>query len=114
MPTIKRLLVVDDDEDFADSVADLLASNELEVAVAYDGSEAVQKISAQPYDLTLLDVQMPGQNGVQSLIEILQLRPTSRVVMMTGYTIPALLDEAIASGASGSSKAAISALPPPE
>jgi CheY-like chemotaxis protein len=100
MDTVKRLLVVDDDVDFADSVADLLRSDGHLVTVAYSGDAAVGLTRAQAFDLTLVDMQMPGLDGVHSLRAILDLRPTARVVMMTGYSVPERLGQAVAIGAS--------------
>jgi CheY-like chemotaxis protein len=99
MAQSKRLLVVDDDVDFADSLADLLGAEGFEVSVAYDGHEAVRRMREDAFDVTIIDVQMPGQSGVESLQEILRIRPSARVLMMTGYSMPALLDSAIAAGA---------------
>ena len=101
MGSAKRLLVVDDDVDFADSLADLMRAENFDVTVAYDGSAAVQVASREAFDLTLIDVQMPGKNGVDSLVEIRRNSPEARVVMMTGYSVPELLDRALAEGAAG-------------
>jgi len=95
----KRLLVVDDDIDFADSLAELLTAEGFDVSIAYDGVQALRLMRDEPFDLTIIDVQMPGKNGVESLVEIRALQPSARVVMMTGYSVPAVLDSAIAAGA---------------
>lgn len=93
MDTAKRLLVVDDDVDFADSVADLLRSEGHMVTVAYSGDAAVKLAREQSFDLVLLDMQMPGLDGVRSLRAILGVRPSARVVMMTGYSIAERLNQ---------------------
>lgn len=95
----RRLLVVDDDIDFADSLGDLLDAEGFEVSIAYSGEDAVGMMRTQPFDLTLMDVQMPGQSGVDSLMAIRQFEPSAKVVMMTGYSVSSMLDRAVEAGA---------------
>ena len=75
----KSLLVVDDDVDFADSLRDLLDAEGYDVGVAYSGEAAVGMVRERAYDLALVDVQMPGQDGVQTLSAILAEHPLARV-----------------------------------
>jgi DNA-binding response OmpR family regulator len=96
-----RIFVVDDDRDFAESLADVLRLDGHEVDTAYTGEEAVTKYPRQHYDLTFMDVKLPGRNGVESFLEIRRLNPHAQVFMMTGYSVENLLDEAVAGGARG-------------
>jgi DNA-binding NtrC family response regulator len=80
-----RLLVVDDDHAFRLSTAALLRADGHEVDVASDASTAVLALGAHAYDLVLLDLRMPGIDGIQ-LVETLRIRGESvPVLMISGY-----------------------------
>ncbi len=96
-----RILVVDDDMDFAEVMADALTLNGHRVEIALSGEEAIRKFSVGRYDITFMDVKLPGMNGVESFMEIRRLKPDARVVMMTAFGVPSLLDAAISNGAWG-------------
>jgi two-component system chemotaxis response regulator CheY len=59
-----RILLADDDPDFLESVADLLAKR-YDVATAHDGREALARLRAEQFDLAILDLHMPGQSGLE-------------------------------------------------
>ena len=94
-----NIFVVDDDKDFAEGLADVLKLRGHSVDLAYSGEEAVRRVREKDYDLTFMDVRLPGMNGVESLRTMRRLKPGARVVMMTGYSVPQLLDEALEQGA---------------
>jgi DNA-binding response OmpR family regulator len=96
-----RVLVVDDDEDFAQSLAMLLKSRGYEIELAYSGEEAIEKSYKQHFDITFMDVMLPGKSGVESFTEIRQFKPKAKVVMMTGFSLEEILDEAMEKGAWG-------------
>ena len=96
-----RIFVVDDDEDFAESLAEVLRLEGHEVETAFSGEEAVARFEHHDYDLTFMDVKLPGRNGVESFLEIHRRKPYAQVYMMTGYSVEQLLDEAVAHGARG-------------
>ncbi len=96
-----RILVVDDDMDFAEVMADALELNGHRVEIALSGEEAIRKFRVGRYDITFMDVKLPGMNGVESFMEIRRLKPDARVVMMTAFGVRRLLDTAISNGAWG-------------
>jgi two-component system, NtrC family, response regulator HydG len=96
-----HVLVVDDDRDFAESLADVLRSDGHWVDTAYSGEEAILRFPLWHYDLTFMDVRLPGRNGVESLLELRKLRPDAQVYMMTGFSMEHLLERALAVGARG-------------
>jgi len=65
-----KILVVDDDKDITETVAARLAREGYEVAVAFDGEEALQKVEEAHPDVVLLDLVMPKRNGFEVLVEI--------------------------------------------
>jgi two-component system alkaline phosphatase synthesis response regulator PhoP len=66
----KRILVVDDEPDFASIVQANLEKDGFEVEVAYDGVEALEKIKANPPDAIVLDVMMPEKDGYAVCAEL--------------------------------------------
>jgi len=101
MDTPKRVLIIDDDVDFADSLAELLRAEGLDVDVAYNAHDALALMRNGAFDLTLVDMKMPERDGVDSLLAIRALAPRARVVMMTGYSLSARMRDAMAGGAAG-------------
>jgi YesN/AraC family two-component response regulator len=59
-----------------------------EVTMASNGKEAVDCFRETEFDIAFMDVQMPVMNGVESFLEIRKVRPTARVVLMTGAPEP--------------------------
>ena len=94
-----RILVVDDNRDFAETLADVLSLRGHSVTIADSGDGAIQEFRCNAYDLTLMDVKLPGKNGVESFLEIRKIRPDAKVVMMTGYSVEELIKQAIDNGA---------------
>ena len=66
----KRILVVDDEPDFAGIVQQNLEKEGFDVEVAYDGEEGLEKVQANPPDAIVLDVMMPGKDGYQVCSEL--------------------------------------------
>ena len=96
-----KILVVDDDVDVAESLAEILEFDGHEVALAHSGEEAVRHLEEQAFDIALLDVVMPEMNGVDCLRKINELRPGTKVFMVTGYSVDELLNQAADQGALG-------------
>jgi DNA-binding response OmpR family regulator len=94
-----RVLVVEDDPDFAESLMIALGVHDCEVDIARTGEEAIRKFHSICYDIAFMDIKLPGKNGVESLTEIRGFCPGAQVVMMTGFSESALLDKARRAGA---------------
>ena len=96
-----RVFIVDDDQDFAESLALLIEGRGYQVELAFSGEEAIAKFREQDFDITFMDVRLPGKNGTESLLDIRKFKPSARVVMMTGYSVEQLLEQAVEHGAWG-------------
>ena len=94
-----KILVVDDNRELADGLADILAMENHEVTVAYRGEDALTRYREREFDLTFMDVKLPGIDGLEAFGEIRKLHPDAQVIIMTGYRIDQLLNRAIADGA---------------
>ena len=101
MGRILNILVLDDDVENADSIAELFATDNHKVIVAYNGQEAIEAFSLNKVDVGFFDVMMPGKNGVDSFLEIKAANPDARIYFMTGYAANDLLDRARENGALG-------------
>jgi two-component system, OmpR family, response regulator CpxR len=80
-----KVLLVDDEEQFVEILAQRLEARGLVVSTAFNGDDAVKRIQEQPVDVVVLDVLMPGKSGTDTLREIKQLRPITEVIMLTGH-----------------------------
>jgi len=96
---ITKVLIVEDDPDFAESLMIALGVRNCHVDVARTGEEAIKKFQNFCYDIAFMDIKLPGKNGVESLAEILDFCPAAHVVMMTGFSEATLLDKARQAGA---------------
>ena len=85
MTEMPRVLLVDDEERFRVTLKKMLASQGLAVAAVGSGPEALAELQSQPYDVVLLDIRMPGMDGLETLTEIKKLRPDTEVIMLTGH-----------------------------
>jgi len=95
-----RVLIVDDDTDLAESLAEVLSDNDCDVAIAAHGQEAVERASARDFDIIFMDVRMPVMNGVDAFFAIRAVKPLARIVMMTGFR-ETLVERALQAGADG-------------
>lgn len=96
-----RVFVVDDDHDFSQSLANVISLDGHQVDTVFSGEEALRKSREQSFDVIFMDIRLPGMNGVESFIEIRQVRPETRVVMMTAFSVEELARQAIDNGALG-------------
>ncbi len=94
-----RILIVDDDATVRWSYRRSLESGSRQVAAASDGEEALQTMEQNAFDVVLLDMRMPGQDGLSVLRAIKQKWPESEVVIITGYPTVDSAKEAVRLGA---------------
>lgn len=79
-----KVLLVDDEREFVDTLAQRLEMREFEVARSFSGDEALERVGNGDVDVVVLDVLMPGKDGVTTLREIKQIKPLVEVIMLTG------------------------------
>ena len=94
-----RILIVDDDETVRTSYRRSLEGICCNIAAARDGAEALQSMEQKPFDVVLLDMRMPGQDGLSVLRTIKQKWPESEVVIITGYPTVDSAKQAVRLGA---------------
>ena len=96
-----NILLVDDDPEFAQSMAMMLELENHSIEICYDGESGVRKFSEGDFDVTFMDVRLPGMNGVESFFAIRKIKPEAKVIMMTAFSVEQLIEQAIDGGAFG-------------
>ena len=96
-----KVLIVDDEEIVCRSYVRSLAGAHCNVHVAWNGEEALYALEQQRFDLVLLDLRMPGMDGMAVLKTIKQTWPETQVVIITGYPNIDTAKEAVRLGAYG-------------
>ena len=80
-----QVLVVDDEADFRETIVKRLQKRQLHVSGAESGEKALELMAAQPFDVVVLDVKMPGLDGIETLREIKKKNPLVEVILLTGH-----------------------------
>ena len=80
-----RLLLVDDEDDFRRTVAKRLMKRGIDTKQAASGEECLEILEKDPVDVVVLDVKMPGMDGIETLHHIKKRHPKTEVIMLTGH-----------------------------
>lgn len=94
-----RILVVDDDPDICDNLRDILCDLGYQVDTAHDGRSALELVGRRPYDIALLDLKMPGMDGLTLYREIKKQRAGTVSLLVTAFAGAATAEEALSAGA---------------
>lgn len=94
-----RYLIIDDDDRLADRLGVALMDRGYDVRVAYDGETALRRVESWVPDRVVLDVSMPGPDGLEVLRRLAERAPDVRVVLLTGYASIPLTVDAVKLGA---------------
>lgn len=80
-----NILLVDDEKTMVKYLSKRLIKKGFEISIAYNGLDALEQVKAADFDVVLLDVLMPGMNGIDTLKEIKKIKPQTEVIMLTGH-----------------------------
>jgi len=80
-----KVLLVDDEKDFVETLDERLQIRDFNVTTALSGDEAIKLVEENDFDVIVLDVQMPGKSGIETLKEIKNMENISQVIMLTGH-----------------------------
>ncbi len=80
-----RIMLVDDEPDFVEILSMRLEEAGENVTAAYNGQECLDKLETQEFDVVILDIKMPGMDGIQTLRKIKILYPLVEVILLTGH-----------------------------
>lgn len=95
----RRVLVVDDEADTCANLSDILTDLGYQVDVAYDGPSAIELVKRHAYDVALLDLKMPGMDGLELYRRIKQLKSGTVAIVVTAYASSNTASDALAAGA---------------
>ena len=99
MKATANILIVDDEEVVRRSFSSALTGAQCRAEAANDGNEALAAMERKPYDVVLLDLRMPGPDGMSVLKSMKERWPESEVVIVTGYPSVETAKEAVRLGA---------------
>lgn len=90
-----QVLIIDDDSGIRELLSHWIHEAGCIADTVGDGAQGLDFLRIQQYDLVLLDLQMPEKNGVETLKEIVQIAPSTEVVIITAYFESHLMDQAL-------------------
>lgn len=93
-----QILLVDDNEEFLDSTRDVLEDDGYQVATATSGEYALELMETGAFDVILMDIKMPGMNGVETFIKMKEKKPDIKVILFTAYSLGGLIHRANEAG----------------
>ena len=80
-----KVLLVDDEEDFTTALSSRLKARNLKVKAVNSGEDAISLVSEQEFDAIILDLAMPGMDGLETLQKIKESQPDAEIIMLTGH-----------------------------
>jgi two-component system, OmpR family, response regulator len=80
-----RILLVDDEVAFANNIAKLISKRGYEVMTVYNGESAIKAVEENEFDVIVLDLKMPGLDGMATLKQIKKRQPQVEVIILTGH-----------------------------
>jgi len=89
-----KVLIVDDEEEFSQALAERMRMRGLSVEIAANGQEALEKVESGVFDAIILDMVMPGMDGMETLKKLKEKKPEFQVILLTGH---ASLDKGVES-----------------
>ena len=95
----ERVLLVDDEIDFIRTLSERLEARDLKVELAQNGPEALKKAGESAFDAIILDLAMPGMDGIETLSLLRKDHPDMQVILLTGHATVEKGVEAIKLGA---------------
>ena len=99
MSNLTRVLLIDDERLFVESLTKVLRKREMAVHAAYSGTEAIAVLSAEKFDVIVLDLKMPVMDGLMILKAIRDRDTLTPVILLTGHIVIERVTEALKMGA---------------
>ncbi len=98
---VRSVLIVDDEVDACENLRDILVDLGYRAGIARNGLEAIQELRRTDYDISLLDLKMPGLDGVSVYRELKRLRPETAAIVVSAFSGSELAETALEEGAAG-------------
>lgn len=94
-----RVLIVDDEEELVSVLAERLEFRGISARAVCSGAEAIDCAREQEFDMALIDVKMPSMSGMDTMLQIKEIQPPIKVILMTGHGESTEVEEHLARGA---------------
>ncbi len=95
----ERVLLVDDEEEFIQTLSERMQARGLTVSTATSGEKAIEIAEEKNFDAIILDLQMPGLNGIETLKLMREKNPDAQIILLTGHATVEKSVEAVKHGA---------------
>ena len=79
-----KVLLVDDEVEFVETLAERMLARGLDVDTAHSGDQAIAKAAKKTYDAIVLDLAMPGMDGLETLTHLMAAHPHLQIILLTG------------------------------
>jgi DNA-binding response OmpR family regulator len=94
-----KLLIVDDEKEICDFLKEFFEERSYRVVTANNGPDALERVKSEKPALMLLDMKMPGMDGIEVLKQVKKIAPEVKVIMVTAVGTQDKINEALDSGA---------------
>lgn len=81
----EKILLIDDEQDFLTVMSERMESRKMKVSTASSAKEGLEKVAAGSFDAVILDLAMPGMNGIEALKVLKEKNPDLAVILLTGH-----------------------------
>jgi DNA-binding NtrC family response regulator len=95
----EKVLLIDDEKEFTEVLAERMEARGLKVTTADSGPDAIKRVTDENFDAIVLDLFMPGMDGIETLKQLLQKNPDLQIILLTGRATVEKGVEAIKLGA---------------
>ncbi len=80
-----KVLIIDDEPDFLETIVKRLKKRQIEAVGVSSGEEAISRVRDESFDVAIVDMRMPGMDGIETLKELKRTTPLMEVIMLTGH-----------------------------
>lgn len=80
-----KVLLVDDEEEMVSALSERLSMRGIDSECVLSGMDAVERVHRNRYDVVVLDVKMPGMNGLETMEKIQAVQPDTKIIFLTGH-----------------------------
>ena len=80
-----KVLLVDDEKELVSALAERLSFRDIDAVWVTSGKDAIALLGENHFDVLVLDVKMPGMSGLETMNEILKIKPRSKIIFLTGH-----------------------------